>query len=441
MSSNRVVGFLWCAALLMVALAPAMPLAAQAPDDTAATLLTRVYGLIRDEALTPPDGLSVLRAAAVGTQQALQAAGAAELAPPPALTGRESDDLHAVAAYLQAAVRAMAPRPPEPVIAGALRGMVRAAGDPMGAAFTPPEFIQYSQELRGEHEGIGAQVDLLNGEIVITDVSDGGPARRAGVEAGDVLLEVGGLPVLGRTPDQVLELLRGRGGTTVTLTLRRRSGVLARVTLPRERARENPTRSRMLDSRIGYLRLLEFSDDAHRDLERALLALRARGASALVFDLRDNGGGLVDEAVAVGSIFLPDGIVAMEEMRGKMVPLDVRRGGTRFPGPVTVLVNAFTASASEIVSGALQDVGAVLVGTKTFGKATVQTIFSLPFGWGLRLTTARYFTRRGRMIDGVGLTPTIIVPMAEDQIQGPRDTQLQEGYAQARSRLESTTRP
>ncbi|MGH2398750.1 MAG: S41 family peptidase, partial [bacterium] len=343
--------------------------------------------------------------------------------------------LEAVALYVAAIVRSVPARQGELVISAALRGMIAELGDPLAAIFLPVIFVRYMEELRGEHGGIGAQIDLLAGTIVIGDVTPGGPAAGAGLAAGDVLLEVNARATSGRTPDQVMDLLRGAPGTTVLLTVQRGSA-MTRHTLTRAAARENPTRSMMIDTRIGYIRLLEFSEHSGRDVAAAVNRLRARGAAALILDLRQNLGGLVAESVEVASLFLPDGVVAMEERRGGLKPLDVRPAD-RFPGPVVVLVDRLTASAGEIVAGALQDHGAPLIGTRTFGKVTVQSISIPPLsgGWGIRVTTARYYTRRGRTIDGVGLVPNTMLQMSTDLIQSMRDGQLEEAAVQARQRL------
>ncbi len=356
-------------------------------------------------------------------------------AAPPVLTGEEDADLEAVASYVAIVARGLPPRQAELVLSAALRGMIQELGDPLAAIFLPLQFAEYMEDLRGEHGGVGAQLDLAAGQIVISDVTPGGPAARAGITAGDVLLEINGRPTTDRTPDNALDFLHGRPGTAVTVTILRGRSTM-RLVLTREAVRENPTRSAMLEQRIGYVRLLEFTEHCARDVGRALAGLRRQGAQAIVLDLRQNTGGLVEESVDVASYFLSDGVVAMEESRDGLVPLNVRPA-ERFTGPLVVLVDFFTASAGEIVAGALQDAGASLVGTKTFGKATVQSVSvpPLPGGWGIRVTTARYYTRSGRMIEGTGLLPNVSLPMRIDLIQSSRDQQLQEALTQVRLRL------
>lgn len=456
------------AALAATVLAFAWPagLSAQVScSDLADALVRDTYDWIRKDALRPPDVLTLLHETVLTAERTLVSAGVTEPPPLPAFTGQEDRDLTTAAAYVQAAVSA-APRDSDRIVAAVLRAMVRAVADPLGAVFMPLEFIRYHRELRGEHTGIGVQVDAVRGQIVFTDVTAGGPAARAGVIPGDVLLEADGHLVADSTPDQVIDRLRGAAGTTVSLAVRRTpSGVelgpastssdmrgywddvastfpvngVIRLSLSREPVRENPTRWKLIEPHIGYLRLLEFSEEASSDVSRSLGGLVDAGATALLLDLRENGGGLLDEAIAVASAFLPDGIVAMEERRGLLNPLSVIPQAHRFSGPVVVLVSNFTASSSEVVAGALQDTGAPLVGERTFGKATVQTIYPLCGGWGLRLTTARYYTRRGRKIDGQGLRPDLTVPMDEDLIQGPKDIQLRDATNVLRAQMAAGT--
>ncbi len=414
------------------------PLAADVPPDLAEGLIREIYEAIRDDALRPPDLLTLLHQTVLSAHLAVISSGVADPPPLPVVTGQEARDLAVVVAYVQA-VLAAAPRDTDRIMASVLRGMVRTGSDLQGAVFPPIEFTRYHRELRGEHTGIGAQVDAVRGEIILADVTARGPAARAGLRAGDVIVEVDGRPTTGSTPDHVMDRLRGDTGSLVVIVVRRAAGGVVRLSLTREAARETPVRAKMVDPRIGYLRLLEFSEGASTDVRRALGGLTDAGAAALLLDLRDNGGGLLDEAIAIASLFLPDGIVAMEERRGALNPLPIIPQARRFSGPVVVITNIFTASASEIVAGALQDTGAPLVGRRTFGKATVQTIYPLRGGWGLRLTTARYFTRRGRAIDGQGLQPEVPVTMDDEQIQGAADVQALEATTALRARMAAGT--
>ncbi len=429
---------------LIVAVASVFLLAvsapAQQPGETAAILVKSTYTLIRENALTPPNGQTMLRPAIAAIQQALAGVSGGGGPEAPALGGSDQEDLQAVAGYLRVAVQSYAPHSAESLIAATLRAMTRTVGDAQGAVFTPSEYAHLLEGIRGEADGIGLQVDLVDGMIVVAELTPGGPALRAGVRLSDVLREINGLSVEDRTPDQVIQLLRGGVGSQVSLTIQRGSGLL-RFTILRDRVREIPVRAQMLGEKVGYLRLLEFTEDAHIEVRRGLGKLTAQGAQAVVLDLRENGGGLVDEAVLIASIFLPRGIVATEEGRGAPVSLLVRPTDVRFAGPMVVLVNGFTASASEIVAGALQDVGVSLVGERTYGKGTIQTLFPLPADWALRFTTARYRTRNGRPLEGVGLAPDFAVATPAQWIQGPRDMQLTTARFLVTRKLSGVGRP
>ena len=427
-------GLLAWVAMVAVLLAPPS-LAAQSTDEAVSVLVQEVFTRLRDDALAPADGAALLRAAVVGVQQVLS--GGSEVPTVPVFSGIEDEDLRAVATYVEGAVRS-APGRGEFVLASALRAMVRAVTDPVSAVFTPAELGRYMADLRGEHGTIGVQVDAIGTAVNVVEMVEAGPAARAGIRVGDHVLEIDGASTEGRSPDAVLSLLRGRLGSTVLVTIRRASSQPQRFSVIREQVREIPVRARMLEPRVGYLRLLGFTERAHEDLERWLLRLNGQDARALVLDLRENGGGLVEEAVNVASAFLQQGVVAVEEGRFGRVTLIVRPAPHRFAGPVVVLVNRGTASASEIVAGALQDDGVSLVGSRTFGKGTVQTVYFLQAGWGLRITTAQYKTRAGRAIDGVGLTPDVPVVQAVNQVQGLGDTQLEIARVLVRRRLDST---
>jgi carboxyl-terminal processing protease len=399
-------------------------------DEAAAAVVREAHAFITEYAMRPVDP-GVLLQRGIDT-----AALAAPTLTRPVLTGAPEQDVAAAAGFVAAAVSPLPPASREAAIAAVLRAMLRELADPFAAVFPPDAFTRFREELRGERGSVGAQIDVgPAGAPVVSDVTPGGPAAGEGIIAGDVIDQVGGRSTLGMTPDAVLRLLRGTSGTAVSVVIRR-GAVSREVILTRAVVRENATRARLVEARVGYLRLLEFSRQSARDLSRAVAALRSAGAEVLILDLRANGGGLVDEAVDVASVFLPGGVVALEERRAGTESLTVR-STDRFPGPVVLLVDRTTASASEIVAGALQDVGAAIVGLPTYGKTAVQAVSipPLPGGWGLRVTTARYLTRAGRNIDGTGLIPMVQVSMDPGLVQALGDIQYREALALARARL------
>jgi len=422
--------------LTLAAPAPAVQPAHAQPDETVAAVVRDAHAFIVEYALRPADPGVLLHRALAAAQLAVPGT------VPPVLTGVLEQDTAASAGYVASALRTLPTGVQEAGLAAVVRAMLRELADPFAAVFPPDAFTRFREELRGERGSIGVQIDAgPAGETVISDVTPGGPAAREGLLPGDVIEQAGGRGTLSLTPDEVLRILRGAPGTALTLAVRRGLSVRTLI-LTRAVVRENATRARLVEARVGYLRLLEFSRRSARDLSRAMMTLRSGGAEVLILDLRLNGGGLVDEAVDVASVFLSEGVVALEERRAGTETLGVRRVD-RFPGPVVVLVDRATASASEIVAGALQDAGAPVVGLPTYGKTTVQavTIPPLPGGWGLRLTTARYVTRAGRSIDGTGVIPTVIVPMDPALVQAPGDAQYREALALARARLPARASP
>ncbi|HEY6102044.1 MAG TPA: S41 family peptidase [bacterium] len=424
------------ALVLVTAIAgPATPAGAQ--TDATAAVVREAHAFIVEYALRAVDPTILLQRAITVAQQVAAASDA-----PPVLTGRTTNDVAAAADYVASVLRPLASTQQEAGMAAVLRAMIRELGDPFAAVFIPSDFRRFQEELRGEHGGIGVQVDTgPAGAIVISDVTPSGPADRAGLVPGDAVEEIDGRSTFLLTPDEVLRLLHAAPGTTVSLSVRQRAAV-RRLTLTRAVIRESATRARIVESRIGYLRLLEFSRQSARDLSRAMMMLRAGGVQGLVLDVRANGGGLVDEAVDIASLFLADGPVAFEERRDETEVLAVRPAD-RFQGVVVVLADRGSASASEIVAGALQDEGVPIVGVPTYGKTTVQSISipALPGDWGLRVTTARYLTRARRNIDGTGLTPTLRVAMDPRLIQSSGDVQYGEALALARTRLAARANP
>src|SRR2546422_1343210 len=312
------------AALAAAVLPAAWPgaLAAQVSSDLADALVRETYEAIREDSLRPPDVLTLLHETVLTAQQALASAGVTEPPPLPAFAGQEDRDLTAAAAYVQAAATA-APRDSDRIVATVLRAMIRAVADPLGAVFMPLEFTRYHRELRGEHTGIGVQIDVVRGQIAFSDVTVGGPAARVGISPGDVLLEADGRPVADSTPDQVMDRLHGAVGTTVALVVRRAAGGIVQLSLVREPVRENPTRWKMVEPHLGYLRLLEFSEETSSDVSRSVGGLLEAGATALLLDLRENGGRPVGGGGAGGRGGLPRRILPVEGSRRALHALAV----------------------------------------------------------------------------------------------------------------------
>lgn len=303
---------------------------------------------------------------------------------------------------------------------GAVGGLAAAAGDPY-TYFVEPQTAEVDEgNLAGRFGGIGAELAQNEaGQFVITRVYPGNAAARAGLQDGDVLLSVDGVAVeaIGSALSDIVAAVRGEVDTTVLLEVER-EGRVFEFAVVRAEVLVPSTHWRILadDPRIGYIQVTRFTDRAAEEVRTALAELREQGATAFVLDLRNNGGGLVDTAVDVAGEFLDGGVVLYETRRGQ--PEDTyraRAGGAATDAPLVVLVNEASASASEIVAGALQDRGrAQLVGAQTFGKGSVQRILPMSDGSSLHVTVAEWYTPDRHRIQDAGLTPDIVVESDTD---------------------------
>jgi len=318
------------------------------------------------------------------------------------------------------------------LIFGAIRGMLEGL-DPH-SSFMPPELYKEMQvETQGSFGGLGIEITVRERYLTVVAPIEGTPADRAGIVAGDRIIRIDGAPTKDMTLVDAVRKLRGPKGTPVTITILREDQDPFDVTVTRDIIEVHSVRTSDLGEGIGYVRLISFQERTSRDLQDELKALREKGMRGLVLDLRNNPGGLLTQAVQIADLFLEKGkLIVYTEGRAKSQNLSfVDQHDNPQDFPMVVLVNKGSASASEIVAGALQDhQRAVVVGTQTFGKGTVQTVIPLNDGSGLRLTTAKYFTPNKRAIDGAGLTPDIVVeppkPPTTTKNQGPTKDRRQE---------------
>jgi carboxyl-terminal processing protease len=288
-------------------------------------------------------------------------------------------------------------------------GVVAHLHDRFSAYLSPSEYARFEASSRGEFSGVGMEVTVARAGLRVTRVFGGAPAARAGLRAGDLVVAVDGRSLAGRPSAFSSALIRGRPGTLVTLTVQR-AGARRALTLRRARIDAPAVTTSLRAERhlkLGVVALSAFTEGAHGELRAAIARLRRRGARGIVLDLRDNGGGLLDEAVLVASVFIPDGTIV--STAGRTRPRHVYRatGAASAPTiPLVVLVDRGTASASEIVAGAIQDRhrGAI-VGTRTFGKGVFQEVRALPNGGALDLTVGEYFLPSGRNLGGAGTRP------------------------------------
>ncbi|MGQ9682860.1 MAG: S41 family peptidase [Anaerolineae bacterium] len=322
---------------------------------------------------------------------------------------------------------------------GATSGMVRALGDPYTTYVGPEEARIFEEDLAGSFGGIGASVDLVDGYLVIVEPMPDSPAARAGLRGGDVVLRVDGRDLEGLDLVQAIGLIRGPKGTQVTLLILR-EGVQEpfEVKVTREQIDLPTVETRQLDDDIAYLRLTEFNNQAATRLREALRQLLADSPRALIIDLRGNPGGYLHVSVQIASEFIRSGLVVAErDARGKVTEYKADGKGLAFEIPLVVLVDSGSASAAEILAGAIQDTGrGVLIGRQTFGKGSVQVSHTLSDGGSLRVSVARWYTPKGHQIDGSGLVPDVIVPPAEGQDPN-RDVILERALAYIRDTVPS----
>lgn len=310
----------------------------------------------------------------------------------------------------------------------AIRGMLNTLNDDYTAFIEPSVAAILAEDATGEFEGIGAFVDMSeDGKVEIVRTFEDGPAEQAGVLAGDLVLEVDGVSIVGTTLYEAIGLIRGPAGSKVTLLIER-AGEDEPIEIVVTRARlDIPFITvEMRDDDIGYIRLQEFSATTSERVEKGLEELLAQEPRGIVFDLRQNPGGWLDQSIEVADLFLDEGLIAVERFSdGNQREFTGRSGDLGENIPLVVLVDRNSASASEIVAGALQDRGrAILIGEPTFGKGAVQQLFKLSDGSELRVTTALWFTPNGQVIRDRGLIPDIEVLWPED-VKPDTDPQLE----------------
>jgi carboxyl-terminal processing protease len=325
---------------------------------------------------------------------------------------------------------------PRDLIYGGIKGMLETL-DPHSSFLPPDIFKEMQVETQGSFGGLGIEITVKDRQLTVVAPIEGTPADRAGLHPGDRIVKIDGNPTKDMTLIEAVKKLRGPKGTSVTLTiLREESPGPFDLTLVREVIEVKSVRAKDLGDGIAYIRISSFQERTGKDLVKAIEQFQKNGISALVLDLRNDPGGLLNQAVQVSDLFLDKGqLIVYTE--GRIKNQDLRfsaEHGTQVPKvPMVVLVNGGSASASEIVAGALQDwKRALVLGTKTFGKGSVQTVIPLSDGSGLRLTTAKYYTPKGRSIHGTGIVPDIVVEAPRPSVakgQGGQVEKEKEGEA------------
>ncbi|MFH1033730.1 MAG: S41 family peptidase [Pseudomonadota bacterium] len=303
----------------------------------------------------------------------------------------------------------------EELITEALKGMVSSL-DPHSSYLTPDEFKDLQIETKGSFQGVGIEITLKDGILTVVSPIEGTPAFLAGVHPGDRIIKIDGKLTKGMSLMDAVKMIRGPKDTKVTLTiLREGAAKLQDIAINREVIPLRSVRFNILEDGYGYVRIASFQEDTTRDLIKALRVLQGQKVplKGLVLDLRNDPGGLLQEAVSVADQFLKEGLIVSTKGRlpNQQMVFRASKNTAAQDYPVIVLVNNGSASASEIVAGALQDnKRAIVLGTQTFGKGSVQTIIPLDDKGALRLTTARYYTPNGRSIQAKGIEPDLVVP-------------------------------
>jgi carboxyl-terminal processing protease len=308
---------------------------------------------------------------------------------------------------------------PKDLIYGALEGMLSSL-DPHSQFLKPEDYEDLKTETQGKFGGLGIEITLRDGLLTIITPIEDTPAWKAGLKSGDKIVKIDKEITRDMTLSQAVKKLRGDPGTKVTITILREDEMkVHEFTLAREIIHIQDVKEvHIVEDGVGYIRLTEFREDSFKEFEKGLQDLKAKGADSLILDLRNNPGGLLVTAIKVAEIFLPEGKLIVSTKGRQEAQNFVNKSTNKNPDfvgwPMTILINEGSASGSEIVAGALKDdKRAVIVGVKSFGKGSVQSVIPLPDGSGLRLTTSKYYTPSGVCIHGVGIVPDVVVERIE----------------------------
>jgi carboxyl-terminal processing protease len=314
-------------------------------------------------------------------------------------------------------------------IEGAIKGMLSSL-DPHSSFLKPDDFKELQVETKGSFSGIGIEITVKDDMLTVVSPIEDTPAFKAGIQAGDRIIKIEGESTKEMSLVEAVKKLRGQKGSAVTISIHREGWLdLQEFTIIRDVIPIVSVRSNILEPGYGYIRITNFQRNTAEDLQKNLEDLTGQGVlKGLILDLRNNPGGLLDSSVKIVDIFLEEGIIVSTKgrLQDQNMEFSAHGGGAEYDFPIVILINGGTASASEIVAGALQDhKRALILGTQSFGKGSVQTIIPMADGTGLRLTTARYYTPNGTSIQATGITPDVLVPKIaaaeEDSPKGPTE--------------------
>lgn len=317
----------------------------------------------------------------------------------------------------------------EALLEGAIKGMVDAVGDPYTVFFNQEEYQEFQDDGQGNYVGIGVMVGIKEDKIVVITPFEGSPAYEAGIRAGDFILKVEGVEYKGSEMDKAVSVIKGEEGKPVTLTISQ-NGVEKDVAIVRASITLVNVQSEMVAGNIGHVTMLQFTNNTAKQVREAMEELKAKGAEGYILDLRGNPGGYLDEAVDTASLFVEKGktvLYTLDKAQQKREYLS--KGGDFIGAPLVVLLDEGSASASEVVAGALKDYkAATIVGQKSFGKGIVQMVFNVGNKEGVKVTVSSYYSPNGINIHGEGILPDVEVQLPEG-VEAPltidNDTQLQ----------------
>jgi carboxyl-terminal processing protease len=321
---------------------------------------------------------------------------------------------------------ALKPTTEESMTTNAIDGLLLSLGDKYAAYFDPKLNKEFAMDTKGEFFGVGMSVGMKESTPTISSVFKGTPAEKAGIKSGDQILAVDGVRKAKWELDDVVGRIRGPLGTKVAVEIfRPDTGKTLTFTMTRERIAIPNIVSEMVGKDVGMIRLMQFNALTVDDVRKAIADLDKKGAKGYILDLRENPGGLLSSAVGVSSLFVESGVIVRVDERGKPESQEMALGNKATDKPLVLLIDNNSASASEIVAGALQDYErATIVGEKSYGKGSVQIIRQLSNGGAVKLTNAHYLTPKSRVIDGVGVLPDMIIVM-DPALQAKQSTDIQ----------------
>jgi len=314
---------------------------------------------------------------------------------------------------------------------GAISGILTGLDDPYSSFLEPGQSKSFLEDLEGMFEGIGVEITIKNNQLTAVSALAGSPAAKAGLRAGDIIAQIDGQSTSEMTIDEAVAKIRGRSGTKVTLTILRNSEPFE-VAITREKIKVDSVKYEVKNNNIAYIKISQFGTDTEDLLNKAISDIQSKKPKGIILDLRNNPGGFLETSVNVTSLFVKEGIIVSEEYKGgKKDQFDSTGDGRLTNFKLVVLINGGSASASEILAGAIQDYGkGTVIGEKTFGKGSVQELEELKGASYLRLTVARWLTPKGRYINSDGIKPDIEVKLSQKDTDLGKDPQLEKALQQ-----------